>query len=59
MNRTFTSDYLNKYDLDGRKDNSLEFLQPQKKTIIFLMQFARSYHEEPRLSKQISGMILN
>jgi hypothetical protein len=59
MKKTFTPNYLNRYELKCVENKPITFLYPQKQTIDFLMQFARSYHVESRLPKQISGMVLN
>jgi hypothetical protein len=37
----------------------LNILNPQKKTLAFIMQFACSYYVEERLPFEISEMILN
>jgi hypothetical protein len=60
MEKTSTPDYSNKHNLTDMKDALLlVMLHPQKQVVDFLMQFARSYHVEPALPKQLSGMILN
>jgi hypothetical protein len=41
------------------ENNLLSDLNPSERTLSFIRQFARCYHEETRLPLHLSGIILN
>ncbi len=60
MKKTTTSDYSGSSDCDlNRKKEGYLRIRPKEKTLDFLKQFARLYHVESKLPKEVSGMILN
>ncbi|MDR1919300.1 MAG: hypothetical protein LBQ65_06605 [Tannerellaceae bacterium] len=45
--------------MDKEKNNDAKKNLPCKQTVSFLTQFARVYHAEPVLQKNLCGFILN
>ena len=61
MKKMTTPDSVNYTDFDSNalKEKAQHRLSPKKQTLQLLMQFAKSYHVETSLPKEISGMVLN
>jgi hypothetical protein len=56
--KNFSTQCMDKMMGNG-KGKSLKKAMPCKQTLEFIMQFARVYHTEPALQKELCGFVIN
>lgn len=56
--KNFSTQCMDKM-MGNEKGKSLKKDVPCKQTLAFIMQFARVYHTEPALQKELCGFVIN
>jgi len=57
--KKFSTRCMNEFTDKTEKGRATGKHIPQKKTLDFLMQFARVYHAEPEMKQEICGFVMN
>jgi hypothetical protein len=50
---------MNELINETKQNRTVKRSLPQKKTLDFLMQFARIYHVEPDIKQELCGFVMN
>jgi hypothetical protein len=59
MRQKITPDIVTQNFFSAVSDNTMQVLIPRKRTLLFLKQFACSYHVEKGMPLPLNAMILN
>jgi hypothetical protein len=57
--KRFSTRCLDRFINETEQNQTTEKSIPQKKTLDFLMQFARVYHVEPDIKQELCGFVMN